>query len=91
MAAVMKAAIFSAPAALVCVLSVPRAWYGCHPFGPSWVYQALVIDASGEVAGMITIEDVLGELLGAVPDEFKASRLLPLRLPDGRVRLPLLN
>jgi CBS domain containing-hemolysin-like protein len=51
-------------------------------------HQALVIDAAGEVAGMITLEDVLGELLGAVPDEFKASRLLPLRLTDGRVRLP---
>jgi CBS domain containing-hemolysin-like protein len=37
---------------------------------------------------MITLEDVLGELLGSVPDEFKAPRLLPLRLSDGRVRLP---
>ena len=37
---------------------------------------------------MITLEDVLGELLGSVPDEFKAPRLLPLRLTDGRVRLP---
>jgi putative hemolysin len=31
---------------------------------------------------------VLGELLGNVPDEFKAPRLLPIRLSDGRVRLP---
>ena len=37
---------------------------------------------------MITLEDVLGELLGSVPDEFKAPRLLPLRLSDGKVRLP---
>jgi putative hemolysin len=37
---------------------------------------------------MITLEDVLGELLGSVPDEFKTPRLLPLRLSDGRVRLP---
>jgi CBS domain containing-hemolysin-like protein len=51
-------------------------------------HQALVVDAAGAVSGMITLEDVLGELLGAVPDEFKASRLLPLRLTDGRVRLP---
>ena len=50
-------------------------------------HQALVID-DGVVAGLITLEDVLGELLGTVPDEFKASRLLPLRLSDGRVRLP---
>jgi putative hemolysin len=51
-------------------------------------HQALVVDTSGAVVGMITLEDVLGELLGGVPDEFKAPRLLPLRLTDGRVRLP---
>lgn len=51
-------------------------------------HQALVVDAAGAVVGMITLEDVLGELLGNVPDEFKAPRLLPLRLSDGRVRLP---
>jgi putative hemolysin len=51
-------------------------------------HQALVMDAAGTVVGMITLEDVLGELLGGVPDEFKAPRLLPLRLADGRVRLP---
>ncbi len=51
-------------------------------------HQALVVDIEGKVAGMITLEDVLGELLGGVPDEFKAPRLLPLRLSDGRVRLP---
>jgi len=51
-------------------------------------HQALVVNAANEVAGMITLEDVIGELLGAVPDEFKAPRLLPLRLTNGRVRLP---
>jgi CBS domain containing-hemolysin-like protein len=51
-------------------------------------HQALVVDTTGAVVGMITLEDVLGELLGGVPDEFKAPRLLPLRLTDGRVRLP---
>jgi magnesium and cobalt exporter, CNNM family len=51
-------------------------------------HQALVVDAAQKVVGMITLEDVLGELLGGVPDEFKAPRLLPLRLTDGRVRLP---
>ena len=51
-------------------------------------HQALVVDAGGAVVGLITLEDVLGELLGNVPDAFKALRLLPLRLTDGRVRLP---
>jgi putative hemolysin len=50
-------------------------------------HQALVVDDK-TVVGMITLEDVLGELLGSVPDEFKTPRLLPLRLSDGRVRLP---
>jgi CBS domain containing-hemolysin-like protein len=51
-------------------------------------HQALVVNAANATVGMITLEDVLGELLGNVPDEFKAPRLLPLRLSDGRVRLP---
>jgi CBS domain containing-hemolysin-like protein len=51
-------------------------------------HQALVVDAADVVVGLITLEDVLGELLGGVPDEFKTSRLLPLRLSNGRVRLP---
>ena len=51
-------------------------------------HQAIVVTSEGRVAGLITLEDVIGELLGAVPDEFKSPRLLPLRLSDGRVRLP---
>ena len=51
-------------------------------------HQAIVIDEQGRVAGLITLEDVLGELLGNVADEFKGQRLLPIRLTDGRVRLP---
>jgi CBS domain containing-hemolysin-like protein len=51
-------------------------------------HQALVVDATDRVVGLITLEDVLGELLGSVPDEFKAPRLLPLRLSNGKVRLP---
>ena len=51
-------------------------------------HQALVIDTKNEVVGMITLEDVLGELLGSVPDEFKLPRLLPLRLANGLIRLP---
>jgi len=51
-------------------------------------HQSLVVDNGGTVVGMITLGDVLGELLGSVADEFKAPRLLPIRLNDGRVRLP---
>ncbi|HEX5473990.1 MAG TPA: hemolysin family protein [Vicinamibacterales bacterium] len=51
-------------------------------------HQALVVDRNGAVVGLITLEDVISELLGNVSDEFKTARLLPLRLSDGRVRLP---
>lgn len=41
--------------------------------------QALVVDANGRVAGLITLEDVLAELLGGVADEFKTVRARPPR------------
>jgi CBS domain containing-hemolysin-like protein len=51
-------------------------------------HQALVVDAGDAVVGLITLEDVVGELLGGVADEFKAAQLRPMRLSDGRLRLP---
>src|SRR4030095_11383468 len=51
-------------------------------------HQALVEDDDGRIAGLITLEDVVGELLGGVSDEFKAAQLRAILLPDGRVRLP---
>jgi putative hemolysin len=51
-------------------------------------HQALVVDVSGSVVGLITLEDVVGELLGGVADEFKTVQARPIRLSDGRLRLP---
>ena len=51
-------------------------------------HQALVEDDHGQVAGLITLEDVVAELLGGVSDEFKSAQLKALPLPDGRTRLP---
>jgi CBS domain containing-hemolysin-like protein len=51
-------------------------------------HQALVLDPADAVVGLITLEDVVGELLGGVADEFKAAQLRPIRLSDGRLRLP---
>jgi CBS domain containing-hemolysin-like protein len=50
--------------------------------------QALVVDEFGGTAGLITLEDVLSELLGDVGDEFKVDEPLPEALADGRARLP---
>ena len=51
-------------------------------------HQALVVDDQGIVVGLITLEDVVGELLGGVADEFKSAQARPIRLSDGRLRLP---
>ena len=51
-------------------------------------HQALVVDEFGGTSGLLTLEDVLTELLGDVGDEFKAAEPVPETLSDGRVRLP---
>jgi putative hemolysin len=51
-------------------------------------HLALVVDEFGGTAGLLTLEDVLSELLGDVGDEFKAGDPVPETLPDGMFRLP---
>ena len=50
-------------------------------------HQALVVDEYGGLAGLITLQDVVSELLGEVRDEFQPVVRSAQRLPDGRVRL----
>jgi putative hemolysin len=51
-------------------------------------HQALVVDEFGGTAGLLTLEDVLSELLGDVGDEFKVGDRIAETLPDGRIRVP---
>jgi putative hemolysin len=51
-------------------------------------HVALVVDEFGGTAGLVTLEDVLSELLGDVGDEFKPGEPVAETLPDGRLRLP---
>src|SRR5204862_4911940 len=51
-------------------------------------HQALVVDEFGGTAGLLTLEDVLSELLGDVGDEYKPADPVVETLPDGRVRVP---
>ena len=51
-------------------------------------HQALVLDEFGGVSGLVTLDDVLTEVMGEVADELKGDDPAPERLDDGRVRLP---
>jgi CBS domain containing-hemolysin-like protein len=51
-------------------------------------HQAIGRDEFGGFAGLVSLDDVLAEILGEVTDEFKTGKPQPERLPDGRIRLP---
>ncbi len=51
-------------------------------------HQAIVVDEFGGVEGLVTLEDLLTDMLGEVTDEFKQGEPQPELLADGRIRFP---
>ena len=57
-----------------------------HEFQRRKVHLAIVGDEYGGTAGLVTIEDLLEEIVGEIQDEYDAEEEMVVRLDDDRIR-----
>lgn len=58
-----------------------------HELQRRQIQLAVVLDEYGGTAGLVTIEDVLEEIVGEIRDEFDREQPMVVRLGDGQARL----
>ena len=58
-----------------------------HEFQRRKVHIAIVLDEYGGTAGLVTIEDLLEEIVGEIQDEYDEEEPLIVRLSDDEARI----
>ena len=58
-----------------------------HEFQRRKVHIAIVLDEYGGTAGLVTIEDLLEEIVGEIQDEYDTEEPMVVRLSDDEARV----